>query len=102
MIGVGVNYEGRDPRFVETVVGKGYRFVGQIAPETMGPQRQAALYRLTRGTHAFALHDGENVIGRDSGPVRPPLTDLSEQEVAELTALVKNLPAVRSSRQAAE
>ena len=42
------------------------------------------------------------VIGRDSGPVRPPLTDLSEQEVAELTALVKNLPAVRSSRQAAE
>jgi DNA-binding winged helix-turn-helix (wHTH) protein len=53
------------PRFVETIVGKGYRFVGQLVPETMGPQRQAAVYRLMRGAHAFALHNGENVIGRD-------------------------------------
>ena len=42
------------------------------------------------------------VMGRDPGPVPPPLTDLSEQEMAELTALVKNLPAIRSSQQAAE
>lgn len=41
-------------------------------------------------------------IGRNSGPVRPPLTDLTEQEMAELTALVKKLPAIRSSHQAAE
>jgi len=53
------------PRWVETVVGKGYRFVGQIVPETTDPQRQVALYRLTRGTHAFALQHGENLIGRD-------------------------------------
>jgi DNA-binding winged helix-turn-helix (wHTH) protein len=57
------------PRFVETVVGKGYRFVGQIVPETVDPPRPrpAAVYRLTRGTDAFALHDGENLIGRDPG-----------------------------------
>ena len=53
------------PRFVETVVGKGYRFVGQIVRETADPQRQGAVYRLTRGTDAFALQDGENLIGRD-------------------------------------
>jgi DNA-binding winged helix-turn-helix (wHTH) protein len=53
------------PRFVETVVGKGYRFVGQIVRATVDRQRQVAVYRLTRGTDAFALQDGENLIGRD-------------------------------------
>ena len=53
------------PRFVETVVGKGYRFVGPIVRDAVDPQRQVAAYRLTRGTDAFALQDGENLIGRD-------------------------------------
>jgi DNA-binding winged helix-turn-helix (wHTH) protein len=53
------------PRFIETVVGKGYRFVGQIVRETVDAQRQGAVYRLTRGTHAFVLENGENLIGRD-------------------------------------
>ena len=53
------------PRFVETVVGKGYRFVGPIVRETMDAERQVADYRLTRGTHAFALQNGDNLIGRD-------------------------------------
>jgi len=53
------------PRFVETIVGKGYRFVGQIVPETMDLQRQVAVHRLTRGTDSFARQNGENVIGRD-------------------------------------
>jgi 5-dehydro-4-deoxyglucarate dehydratase len=42
------------------------------------------------------------VTGRDSGPVRPPLTDLSAPEVAELTALVQDLSAAPSAREAAE
>ena len=43
------------------------------------------------------------VIGRDSGPVRPPLTDLTEQEIAELTALVdKSARPSPTSEQAAE
>src|SRR4051794_23278805 len=53
------------PRFVETIVGKGYRFVGPIVADTMAPQRQVAVYHLNRGTHAFALQNGENLIGRD-------------------------------------
>jgi DNA-binding winged helix-turn-helix (wHTH) protein len=52
-------------RFVETVVGKGYRFVGPIVRETMDAEREVANYRLTRGTHAFALQNGDNLIGRD-------------------------------------
>ena len=52
-------------RFVETVVGKGYRFVGPMVRETLDAERQAANYRLTRGTHAFALQNGDNLIGRD-------------------------------------
>jgi DNA-binding winged helix-turn-helix (wHTH) protein len=52
-------------RFVETVVGKGYRFVGPIVRKTMDAERQVANYRLTRGTHAFALQNGDNLIGRD-------------------------------------
>jgi DNA-binding winged helix-turn-helix (wHTH) protein len=53
------------PRFVETVVGKGYRFVGRIVPPPLDREAPAARYRLTRGAHAFALQNGENVIGRD-------------------------------------
>jgi DNA-binding winged helix-turn-helix (wHTH) protein len=53
------------PGFVETVVGKGYRFVGPIVRETIDAERQVASYRLTRGTHAFALQNGDNLIGRD-------------------------------------
>ena len=43
------------------------------------------------------------VIGRDSGPVRPPLTDLNEAEIAELAALVAKLPSsITGGLQAAE
>jgi 5-dehydro-4-deoxyglucarate dehydratase len=34
---------------------------------------------------------GLTAIGRSAGPVRPPLTDLSEQEVAELGDLIKRI-----------
>lgn len=53
------------PRFVDTVVGKGYRFVGAIVRETMDPAREVSNYRLTRGTHVFALQNGDNLLGRD-------------------------------------
>jgi 5-dehydro-4-deoxyglucarate dehydratase len=42
------------------------------------------------------------VISRDCGPVRPPLTDLTEQEIAELAVLVSKLAVEGRSRQAAE
>ena len=53
------------PRFVETVVGKGHRFVGRIVPPPPDLAGQGARYRLTRGAHTFALQNGDNFIGRD-------------------------------------
>lgn len=34
---------------------------------------------------------GMRVIGRPAGPVRPPLTDLTEHELATLTELTKRI-----------
>jgi 5-dehydro-4-deoxyglucarate dehydratase len=61
-----------------------------------------AIRNRKKGYAVSIIKAGMKVIGRDSGPVRPPLTDLTEQEIAEVAALVKNLPAIRSSQQAAE
>ena len=44
--------------------------------------------------HGYAvsiIKAGMRVIGRDSGPVRPPLSDLTEAETAELAALVAKI-----------
>jgi 5-dehydro-4-deoxyglucarate dehydratase len=41
-----------------------------------------------RGYAVSMIKAGMKVIGRDSGPVRPPLTDLTDAEVAELATLV--------------
>src|SRR4029078_9855713 len=53
------------PRFVETVVGKGYRFVGPIVAGPIDAAPEIASYRVTTGTHAFVLMHGDNVIGRN-------------------------------------
>ena len=36
---------------------------------------------------------GAKLVGHDAGPVRAPLTDLNEEEVAKLDALIKKLGA---------
>jgi 5-dehydro-4-deoxyglucarate dehydratase len=53
-----------------------------------------------KGYAVSIIKAGMKVIGRDSGPVRQPLTDLTDQEVAELAALVAKLP--KATKQAAE
>ena len=88
----------------------GFRQAPQSRPDTL---RRAPLQQ-----HAIMLvaqHDEERVLfrqrargarcrnhGRDSGPVRPPLTNLTEAEMAELSALVAKLPSTTSAMQAAE
>lgn len=57
--------DGDRPRFIETVVGKGYRFVGPIVAGRIDSARQQTPYRVTRGAQTFALQNGDNVIGRD-------------------------------------
>ncbi len=61
------------PRFVETVVGKGYRFIAPL--EARGADAQVegghslsfSNYLLTRGKREFVLNSGENLLGRDPG-----------------------------------
>jgi 5-dehydro-4-deoxyglucarate dehydratase len=61
-----------------------------------------AIRNRRKGYAVSIIKAGMKVIGRDSGPVRPPLTDLTETEVAEVAALVAKLPAIASAQQAAE
>lgn len=48
-----------------------------------------ALRNRGKGYAVAAIKAGVRLIGFDAGPVRPPLTDLSEEEVAMLAALIK-------------
>lgn len=45
-----------------------------------------------RGYAVSIVKAGLKAIGHEAGPVRPPLTDLTEAELAELKALVASLP----------
>jgi 5-dehydro-4-deoxyglucarate dehydratase len=45
----------------------------------------------TPGYAVSIVKAGLTAIGRTAGPVRPPLTDLTEQEVAELGDLIKRI-----------
>ncbi|MBR1202799.1 MULTISPECIES: 5-dehydro-4-deoxyglucarate dehydratase [unclassified Bradyrhizobium] len=60
-----------------------------------------AIRNRKKGYAVSIIKAGMKVIGRHSGPVRPPLTDLTEQEIAELAALVAKLPQA-ATQQAAE
>ena len=53
-----------------------------------------AIRNRRKGYAVSIIKAGMRVIGRDSGPVRPPLTDLTKNELAELTALVAQLPRI--------
>jgi DNA-binding winged helix-turn-helix (wHTH) protein len=61
-----------EPRFVETIVGKGYRFVAPVArddasetPASERTRRPFPSCRLSRGRQEFALEPGDNLLGRD-------------------------------------
>lgn len=51
-----------------------------------------AIRNRKKGYPVSIIKAGMKVIGRDSGPVRPPLTDLTPAEIDELAALVAALP----------
>jgi len=61
-----------------------------------------AIRNRRKGYAVSMIKAGMKVIGRDSGPVRPPLTDLTDAEVAELAVLVAKLARTTSAMQAAE
>jgi len=53
------------PRFIETVVGKGYRFIAPVARGTREPAAPLPHCWLTRGKRRFVLQPGDNLMGRD-------------------------------------
>lgn len=59
-----------------------------------------AIRNRKKGYAVSIIKAGMKVIGRDSGPVRSPLTDLTDAEMQELAALVAKLPG--GLKQAAE
>jgi len=61
-----------------------------------------AIRNREKGYAVSMIKAGMKVIGRDSGPVRPPLTDLTDAEMNEVATLVAKLPAAASRQQAAE
>ncbi len=50
-----------------------------------------AIRNRRKGYAVSIIKAGMKIVGRDSGPVRPPLTDLSSAETAELSALVSRI-----------
>src|SRR5471032_2936977 len=60
-----------------------------------------AIRNRKKGYAVSIIKAGMKVIGRDSGPVRSPLTDLNEAEMAELAALVAKLPVTVASKRVA-
>jgi 5-dehydro-4-deoxyglucarate dehydratase len=62
-----------------------------------------AIRNRKKGYAVSMIKAGMKVIGRDSGPVRPRLTDLNEAEIAEIGALVGKLPGtIKGGLEAAE
>jgi 5-dehydro-4-deoxyglucarate dehydratase len=55
-----------------------------------------AIRNRKKGYAVSMIKAGMRVIGRDSGPVRSPLTDLTAVETAEIDALVKKLAAKKA------
>jgi 5-dehydro-4-deoxyglucarate dehydratase len=56
-----------------------------------------AIRNRKRGYAVSMIKAGMKVIGRDSGPVRSPLTDLTPTETAEIESLVKGLAAKKAA-----
>jgi 5-dehydro-4-deoxyglucarate dehydratase len=60
-----------------------------------------AIRNRKNGYAVSIIKAGMRVIGRDSGPVRPPLTDLTEAETAELAVLVAKISSREGVRRVA-
>ena len=57
------------PRFVETVVGKGYRFIAAVGRRSPPDSRAPVFHShsVLRGKREFVLESGDNLLGRDPG-----------------------------------
>ena len=62
--------DGRNPRFIRTVHGFGYAFSGELGGENQDARmREAPVFKLAWSDREIALHEGENILGRDRDAV---------------------------------
>ncbi|QBQ99391.1 5-dehydro-4-deoxyglucarate dehydratase [Paraburkholderia pallida] len=77
--------------FYRAIAADDHATVGKLIDEFFLPYLQI---RNRRAGYAVSIvKAGAKLVGRDAGPVRAPLTDLDEEEIAQLDALIKKLGA---------
>jgi 5-dehydro-4-deoxyglucarate dehydratase len=76
-------------QFYRAIASDDHATVGRLLDEFFLPYLKI---RNRRPGYAVSIvKAGARLVGRDAGPVRAPLTDLAEEELAQLDALVKKL-----------
>ena len=77
--------------FYRAIAADDHATVGKLIDEFFLPYLKI---RNRRAGYAVSIvKAGAKLVGRDAGPVRAPLTDLSEEEMAQLDVLIKKLGA---------
>ncbi|WP_028220885.1 5-dehydro-4-deoxyglucarate dehydratase [Paraburkholderia oxyphila] len=77
--------------FYRAIAADDHATVGKLIDEFFLPYLQI---RNRRAGYAVSIvKAGAKLVGHDAGPVRAPLTDLNEEEMAQLDALIKKLGA---------
>lgn len=75
--------------FQRAVIGHDRATTGRLLDEFFLPY--IAIRNRAAGYAVSIVKAGARIVGRSAGPVRPPLTDLTEEEEAELGALIERL-----------
>jgi 5-dehydro-4-deoxyglucarate dehydratase len=75
--------------FYRAIAADDHATVGKLIDEFFLPYLKI---RNRRAGYAVSIvKAGAKLVGHDAGPVRAPLTDLTEEEIAQLDALIKKL-----------
>ncbi|WP_042260274.1 5-dehydro-4-deoxyglucarate dehydratase [Paraburkholderia heleia] len=78
-------------QFYRAIASDDHATVGRLIDEFFLPY--LAIRNRRAGYAVSIVKAGAKLVGRDAGPVRAPLTDLTQEEVAQLDALIKKLGA---------
>jgi 5-dehydro-4-deoxyglucarate dehydratase len=77
--------------FYNAIAADDHETVGRLIDSFFLPY--LAIRNRRQGYAVSIVKAGARLVGRDAGPVRAPLTDLTEEECAQLDALIKSLGA---------
>jgi 5-dehydro-4-deoxyglucarate dehydratase len=75
--------------FYRAIVAEDHATTGKLLDEFFLPY--LAIRNRRAGYAVSIVKAGARLVGRDAGPVRAPLTDLTEEEMGKLDALIKAL-----------